>query len=82
LGTTGVAARKLRDLELEPGPGMPAAAVDGGLQMDLADTFQDADKEGVDGDQSAGVWRLDMALAKFRAKPLQELIFSSGKASF
>jgi hypothetical protein len=28
---------------------MPAATVDGGLQVDLADTLQDADKEGRSG---------------------------------
>ena len=66
---------------------MPAAAVDGGLQIDLADTLQDADKEGVDGDQSASVWRLDMAFAVFEAEPLEqsdlfigqsELVFGGG----
>ena len=29
---------------IESGSGTPAAAVDGGLQVDLADTLQDADK--------------------------------------
>jgi hypothetical protein len=52
---------------------MPAAAVDGGLQVDLADALQDADKEGVDCDQSTGVRRLDMGLAKLGAKPHQKL---------
>jgi hypothetical protein len=54
-------------VEIEPGPDMPSVAVNGGLQVDLADTLQGADKEGVDGDQCAGVQRLDMALAVFRA---------------
>jgi hypothetical protein len=40
---------------VEPGPGLSAAAVDGGLQIDLADALEDADKEGVDGDQSTSV---------------------------
>jgi hypothetical protein len=56
-------------VRVEPGPGMPAVAGNDGLQIDLADTLEDTDKEGVDGDQSAGVWRLDMALAVFRAEP-------------
>jgi len=47
---------------IEPGPGMPAAAVDGGLQIDLADALQNADEEGVDGNQRTGVRRLDMTL--------------------
>ena len=52
---------------------MPAAAVDSGLQIDLTDALQDADEEGIDGNQRAGVRCLDMALAEFRAEPLQEL---------
>jgi hypothetical protein len=67
-------------VRVEPGPGMPAAAVNDGLQIDLADALQDADKEGVDGDQSAGV-RLDMTLAVFRAEPLQELDLFLGQLS-
>jgi hypothetical protein len=51
---------------------MPAATVDGGLQIDLAEALQDADEEGVDGNQRAGVRRLDMALAVFRAEPLEQ----------
>ena len=44
------------------GPGMTTVAVDGGLQIDLADALQDADEEGVDGNQRTGVRRLDMTL--------------------
>ena len=47
---------------VEPGPGVPAVAVDGGLQIDLADALQDANEEGVDGNQGAGVRRLDMTI--------------------
>jgi len=56
----------------EPGPSMPAVAVDGGVQIDLAEALQDANEEGVDGNQRAGVRRLDMALAVFRAEPLEQ----------
>ena len=38
----------------EPGPGVARVAVDGALQVDLADTFQVTDEEGVDGDERAG----------------------------
>jgi hypothetical protein len=65
---------------IETGPGMPAAAVNGGLQIDPADALQDADKEGVAGEQGASVRRLDMALAIFRAEPLQELNLLTGQA--
>ena len=41
---------------------MAAVAVDGGLQIDLADALQDADVEGVDSNQRAGVRRLNMTL--------------------
>ena len=51
---------------------MPAAAVDSGLQIDLTDALQDADEEGIDGNQRAGVRRLDMTLAVFRAEPLEQ----------
>jgi hypothetical protein len=53
---------------IEPGPGVAAVAVDGGLQIDLADALERADEEGVDGDQAAGVRRLDVALAELRAR--------------
>ena len=46
----------------------------------IADTLQDADKGGVDGDQSAGVWCLDMAFAVFRAEPLEQSDLFIGQA--
>jgi hypothetical protein len=46
-----------------PGPGIAAVAVDCGLQTDLADAFERADKEGVDGDQASGMRGPDVALA-------------------
>jgi len=67
---------------VEPGPGMPAVAVDGGMQIDLADTLQDTDEEGVDGNKRAGMRRLDMTLAVLRAEPLQELDLFIRQAEF
>jgi len=37
-------------LLVEPGPGVPAVAVDDVLQIDLADALQEADEKGIDGD--------------------------------
>jgi len=56
-------------------------AVDGGLQVDLAEALEHADEEGVDGDERAGVRRLDMTLAELRAEPLQQadLLVGQGK---
>jgi hypothetical protein len=66
---------------VEPGAGMPAIAVKGGLQTDLADALQDADKRRCRRDQGAGVrCLLYVALAKFRAEPLQELDLFIGQA--
>ena len=61
---------------------MPAVAVDGGVQIDLAEALQDADEEGVDGNQRAGVRRLDMTLAVFRAEPLEQSDLLIGQAEF
>lgn len=47
-------------------------AVDRGLQPDLADPLQDADEEGVDGDETAGVRGFDVALAELRREPLEQ----------
>ena len=41
---------------VERGPGVATVAVDGGLQVELADALEDADEVGVDGDQRAGMW--------------------------
>lgn len=48
-------------------PGIAAEAINDGLQIDLADPFERADEEGVDGDQLAGVVHLDIALAELRS---------------
>ena len=47
-------------------------AVDGGLQVDLADPLEVADEEGVDGDQVAAVPGLDVAFAELGREPLQQ----------
>jgi len=47
---------------IEVRPGMPAVAADRGLQIHPADALEGADEEGVDGDEGAGVWCLDVAL--------------------
>ncbi len=46
---------------IEACPGVATGAVDRGLQVDLADALEHADEAGTDGDQSAGVRRLDVA---------------------
>lgn len=52
-------------------PGVAAEAVDDGLQVDLADAFECADEEGIDGHQLTGVVYLYMALAELRTEALQ-----------
>ena len=52
-----------------------------GLQKDLADTLQRADKEGINGDKRAGVGRFDVALAEFRAEALQHAGLFLGKSN-
>jgi len=49
---------------VEPGPGVARVAIDRGLQIDFADAFEHADKEGIDGEQASGMRRLDVALAE------------------
>ena len=61
---------------------MPAVAVDGGVQIDLAEALQDADEEGVYGNQGTCVRRLDMTLAVFRAEPLEQFDLLIGQAEF
>ena len=57
---------------IEPRPGVAAAAIDRGLQLELADAFEGADEEGVDGDEAPGMRGLDVALAELRAEALQQ----------
>ncbi len=40
--------------------------------MDLADTVQNRDEDGVDSDHRAGVAGLDVTLTEFRTKPLKD----------
>lgn len=47
-------------------------AIDDGLQVGLTDALEVADEEAVDGDQRAGMWGLDTALAELGAEPLQK----------
>lgn len=61
-------------VQIQPGPGVAAVAVDRGLQVDLANALQRADEEGVDRHQGAGVRRPDMALAELRAEPLEQAL--------
>src|SRR5262245_11912444 len=58
---------------VEAAPAVARAAVDGALQVDLADTLEVADEEGVDGHQIAGVMGLDVAFAELRAEAFQGL---------
>jgi hypothetical protein len=61
-------------VRVEPGSGVPAVAVDRGLEIDLADALEHTDEERVDGDgdDGAGVRRLDVALAELRAETFQQ----------
>jgi hypothetical protein len=56
---------------VEPAPGEAGAAVDGGLQVDLADCFQVTHEERVDGHQIAAVVGLDVAFAELRAEAFE-----------
>jgi hypothetical protein len=58
---------------VEARPGVAHAAVDGALQVDLADSFEATDEEGVDGQQIPGVVGLDVAFAELRAEAFQRL---------
>lgn len=49
---------------IEPRPGIARVAVDDGLQVDLADALEDADEKRVDGDETACLRDLDVALAE------------------
>src|SRR5580765_7497102 len=62
--------RQLRGIE--PGPGVARMAVDGGLEIDLADALEGADEEGVDSDKTAGVRGFDVAFAELGAEAFEE----------
>lgn len=57
---------------VEPGPRVTAVAVDGGLQVDLADALQHPDEEGVDGHERAGVRGFDVAFAELRTEAFEQ----------
>ena len=59
-------------------------AVDGSLQMDLANALEGADEEGVERFQPAGVWGLDVALAEFQGEALEQpdLLLAEPQLSF
>ena len=44
----------------------PRVAVNGSLQVDLSDAFENPDEEGADGHQSANKWRFDVAFAELK----------------
>ena len=48
-------------------------AIDGALQVDVADPFQIPDEECVDGQRAPGVRRFDVAFAELRREPLKQL---------
>ena len=54
---------------VEPAPGIAGAAIDGGLEIDLAHALEMADEEGVDGHQVAGMAGADVAFAELGAEP-------------
>ena len=56
---------------VEAAPGEAGAAVDGSLQVDLADRFQVTHEERVDGHEIAAVVGLDVAFAELRAEAFE-----------
>jgi hypothetical protein len=66
---------------VEPAPGITGMAINRGLKIDFADALEGPDKEGVDGDQIAGVAGLDVPLSELWAESLQEtyLVFGEGE---
>lgn len=57
---------------VEPGPDVPAVAVEHGLEVDPPDPLQGPGEEGVHGHQLPRVGRLDVALPELGAVALQE----------
>ncbi|MNY40107.1 hypothetical protein D3C86_1748300 [compost metagenome] len=53
---------------VEPSPGVPAVAVQHGLQIYLANPLERADEEGVNRHQFSGVVDLNLAFAKLGAE--------------
>ena len=56
---------------VEAAPGEARAAVDGGLQVDLADRFQVTHEEGIDSHQIAAVVGLDVTFPELRAEAFE-----------
>jgi hypothetical protein len=65
---------------IEPGPGMARMAIDGRLHVDLADPLERTDKEGVDGDETSRMFRLNMTLAEFGREAFEQFDLLVGKA--
>ena len=57
---------------VQPAKSKTAEAVDDGLQINLADAFERADKERVYRNQFAGVMHLNLPLSELRAKAFQQ----------
>ena len=64
---------------IEPGPGVAPVAIDGALQIDLADPLERADEEGINGHRIAGVAGLDVALAELGAEAFEEADLPAGE---
>ena len=60
---------------------MARGAADGGLQVDLADTLEMADEEGVDGEKIAGEAGLDVAFAELGREALEGPDLVAGEIS-
>lgn len=65
---------------IEPGPGMAQMAVDGRLHVYLADPLERTDEEGVDGDETSGMFGLNMTLAELGREAFEQLDLLVGKA--
>ena len=65
---------------IEPGPGMAQMAVDGRLHVYLADSLERTDEEGIDGDETSGMFGLNMTLAEFGREAFEQLDLLVGKA--
>ena len=57
---------------VEAGEGVAGMAVDGGLGVDAPDALEMADMESVHGEQRAGVWGVDVALAELGVEAFQQ----------
>lgn len=71
--------RKRQLVGVEPAPRIAGIAIDDRLHVDLADTLESADKEGVHSHKVAGMLRFNMPFPEFRAESFQQANLFVGK---